>query len=353
MRWKAIVKFCLLSVGVLTGLGFLLYVSRPPPAFDPNDDPYASEPAAGTTLHAGAILRLRALLPANHCVDMLDGIRPGVYACHGGETQQIRTGPHGQLLLDGRCLTGDPAEFIVTFGDCLALGSPYHARQRWAWRIGRDDSSRGQVVHATNMCLSSAASGRLRLGNCTTACADLWMLDYGTATSDLPAARQLLPAHSPPPHNGPRVLCWILSNPATQAIKGVAVAQTWGRKCSRLLFASAAATVPGLDYLLLKLDGPESRNLLWDKAQLVWMHLYREELESYEWFIKADDDSYIIFDHLLAFLRGYNPKEPHYLGRRYWLGGDPNMIFVAGGTGEILSQGALCRLGQAVDTHLP
>ena len=49
-------------------------------------------------------------------------------------------------------------------------------------------------------------------------------------------------------------------------------------------------------------------------------------------FVKADDDSYIVMDHLRSYLTRFNTSEPHYLGRRLFRIGDET-FFHAGGPG--------------------
>jgi hypothetical protein len=40
--------------------------------------------------------------------------------------------------------------------------------------------------------------------------------------------------------------------------------------------------------------GPESRDLLWFKSKFAWLKAYQEELPSYDWFIRGDDDTYLV-----------------------------------------------------------
>ena len=40
--------------------------------------------------------------------------------------------------------------------------------------------------------------------------------------------------------------------------------------------------------------GPESRDLLWYKSKFAWLKAYHEELSSYDWFIRGDDDTYLV-----------------------------------------------------------
>ena len=39
--------------------------------------------------------------------------------------------------------------------------------------------------------------------------------------------------------------------------------------------------------------------------------------EPFDWYLRADDDAYVLVDNLRAFLKGYNATEEHYLGFKW------------------------------------
>jgi hypothetical protein len=60
------------------------------------------------------------------------------------------------------------------------------------------------------------------------------------------------------------------------------------------------------------------------------------------WFVFVELDTYVNWDNLYRFLLNFNPKQPHYFGSPIWPSDRP--IFAHGGTGYVLSRGALSKL---------
>jgi glycoprotein-N-acetylgalactosamine 3-beta-galactosyltransferase len=102
--------------------------------------------------------------------------------------------------------------------------------------------------------------------------------------------------------------------------------------------------VEDLNTVELKLWGPEGRDKLWTKSKLAWLHVYEHYRDTHDWFMKADDDTYVVFDNLREFLSQYNTMEPHHFGRRFQMG---QKSYYSGGSGIILSKEALLRMGNA------
>ena len=45
--------------------------------------------------------------------------------------------------------------------------------------------------------------------------------------------------------------------------------------------------------------------------------IYENHLMSYDWFIKADTDTYVIVENLRYLLSDYNPKQPLFFGQHF------------------------------------
>jgi len=118
------------------------------------------------------------------------------------------------------------------------------------------------------------------------------------------------------------------------------VQETWGRRCDRLLFMTTEAD-PQLDRAVV-LNVPEGRDNLWLKTKAAFAYVYAHHLEEADWFIKADDDTYIVVENLRMMLGDYSSKQLIHFGHRFKvLGG-----FFSGGAGYVLSQAAVKRLVQ-------
>lgn len=143
-----------------------------------------------------------------------------------------------------------------------------------------------------------------------------------------------------------RLLCWVMTSPRTLKTKGTVVRDTWAQLCDLSLFMSSEED---LNFPALGLNVPEKYEALWMKAREAWLHVYERHLEQFEWFLKADDDTYVLVENLRTFLRQYDPAHAHYFGQRmhqhakgrWWCEDDYN----SGGAGYIVSREALRKLG--------
>ncbi len=140
---------------------------------------------------------------------------------------------------------------------------------------------------------------------------------------DDPAVSFLQLASFPPSRpSRPKILCLVLTQSKNHATRMQAVVDTWGRKCDTLIGASDV-TDPSLHtYKIESLSGYWG---IWDKL----MHTLRGIVEhqfssqqlltpmkSYDWILKADDDTYVIMENLYAFLANLTPSnEPRIYGR--------------------------------------
>ena len=69
----------------------------------------------------------------------------------------------------------------------------------------------------------------------------------------------------------------------------------------------------------------------------VWEH-HRNEAE---WFLKADDDTWVFTNNLRLFLDNHDPNEPHYFGFRAASGRGVGLMYYHGGTGMLFGGCAL------------
>ncbi|XP_013115382.2 glycoprotein-N-acetylgalactosamine 3-beta-galactosyltransferase 1 [Stomoxys calcitrans] len=136
--------------------------------------------------------------------------------------------------------------------------------------------------------------------------------------------------------NSTRVLCWIMTNPNNHQTKAIHILRTWGRRCHKLLFMSSQEdeqlhTIP--------LPVEEGRQHLWDKTNLALKYIYDHHFNDAEWFLKADDDTYVIMENLRYFLYPYPPEAPIYFGCK--LMQFVRQGYMSGGAGYVLSKSAL------------
>lgn len=97
-----------------------------------------------------------------------------------------------------------------------------------------------------------------------------------------------------------RVLCWVMTSPWTINSKARHIKATWGRRCNTLLFMSSApdASLPAID-----LNVSEGRDNLWGKTREAFQVVYDKYRDTADWFLKADDDTYVIVENLRLLLK--------------------------------------------------
>ena len=137
-----------------------------------------------------------------------------------------------------------------------------------------------------------------------------------------------------------RILCWVMTSPKTLPIKGKPVKETWGKRCNIFLFMSSQADPSFPNAIGLNVKG--SRQNLWSKTRAAWDYIYDHYLDDADWFIKADDDTFVVIENLRHLVSKLNPEEPHYLGRHF------KPFFNSGGAGYVFSRGTVRRFKKAL-----
>ncbi|XP_078592643.1 glycoprotein-N-acetylgalactosamine 3-beta-galactosyltransferase 1-like isoform X2 [Branchiostoma floridae x Branchiostoma japonicum] len=139
-----------------------------------------------------------------------------------------------------------------------------------------------------------------------------------------------------------RVLCWVLTDPENHDSKALPAYDTWASKCDRTLFI----TTKSHSFLpTVVLNVTEGRESLLQKSIHAFKHVYEHHLDEADWFLKADDDTYVIMENLRHFLSNKDPEEPVYYGFRFnSIRPDTKNGYMSGGAGYVLSREAVRRL---------
>lgn len=67
-------------------------------------------------------------------------------------------------------------------------------------------------------------------------------------------------------------------------------------------------------------------------------------MDDADWFLKADDDSYVIMENLRTMLHPYPADMPIFFGRKFWLPSSvPDQGYMSGGASYVLSKKAVTR----------
>lgn len=137
--------------------------------------------------------------------------------------------------------------------------------------------------------------------------------------------------------NRVRLLCYVNTIPKTYETRARAVENTWVRHCTKHLFISSEDSTE-LPVVNLNLSYPESRSHLWSKMQKALHYLYQFR-DEFDFFYKADDDTFAAIGNLRYALNGLNPDEALISGFPFTHIIDRGHL--SGGAGYVLSRGTL------------
>nr|XP_057903119.1 glycoprotein-N-acetylgalactosamine 3-beta-galactosyltransferase 1 [Doryrhamphus excisus] len=139
------------------------------------------------------------------------------------------------------------------------------------------------------------------------------------------------------PSQSTRILCWIMTSPKNLESRTKHIKETWAERCDTVLYMSSVKT----DFPTVELNVSEGRENLFRKTIQAFHHIHQHHLNDADWFLKADDDTYVIVENLRRMVSQLDSEEPLYLGRRFrpFVG----QGYMSGGAGYVLSKEALRR----------
>lgn len=127
-----------------------------------------------------------------------------------------------------------------------------------------------------------------------------------------------------------RIVCMVTTQPNNHRTKAKAVADTWGQKCDFLFFVSSKSD-QNYPIVEVKCD-TEDHNHLWCKNRKGFLYGFDKYENQFDWFVKADDDTYMVIDNLRLLLDHYVPSDPLLFGLPFKYN---NIVYPSGGMTRI------------------
>ena len=112
-----------------------------------------------------------------------------------------------------------------------------------------------------------------------------------------------------------RILCYIPTAMRILYTKGLAIKDTWLKRCYETIFFSSEAD---LSFRTVKLNVGEGPEGITSKTVRSALHpIYENHFIEAEWFLKADDDTYIIIENFKYLLSKRDFNQPFHLGHHH------------------------------------
>ncbi|XP_060084504.1 glycoprotein-N-acetylgalactosamine 3-beta-galactosyltransferase 1-like [Ylistrum balloti] len=133
-----------------------------------------------------------------------------------------------------------------------------------------------------------------------------------------------------------KVFCFIATTTSNLLTKAKAVNDTWGKRCDKILFVTSS---PSKLSMTISFNIEDSRSHLTGKTMSMIHYIYRYHLDEYQWFMKADDDTFVVMENLKLLLSKCDHQKPIYLGHHFKV--HLKQGYMSGGAGYVMSQSAL------------
>lgn len=138
-----------------------------------------------------------------------------------------------------------------------------------------------------------------------------------------------------------RIVCVVETTLKNNQTYATSIKQTWGAKCNKLMFVCTDHDAT-LNAVALNVKEDKS-SMAWTRTKRIFQYVYEHHHIDGDWFLKVEDNTFVILENLRYFLSAYSSNDPIYFGYKM---NQPNILkygYNDGGAGYVLSLNALER----------
>ncbi|CEF62341.1 Glycoprotein-N-acetylgalactosamine 3-beta-galactosyltransferase 1 [Strongyloides ratti] len=132
-----------------------------------------------------------------------------------------------------------------------------------------------------------------------------------------------------------KIFCIVLTSKVNRE-RIILQKKTWIKRCNNYIFGSGEESQ---DIPTFKAYHNDGYSYSFGKMKNTLKHVWKKHGDKYDWYLKADDDTYVVMENLRAFLLNENPNKHGYHGFRMAIGGTPDPhAYNSGGAGYVMSK---------------
>lgn len=134
-----------------------------------------------------------------------------------------------------------------------------------------------------------------------------------------------------------KLLCFVMTYSAEHEKVVRVMRESWVQKCDKFLFFSNAKD-DELGTIDLGVEETGDANVLIEKTLTCWEYVREHYMNDYDFFLKADTDTYVIVENLRHYLDNHGRLEGGFFaGARLQITTRPPLMFNSGGAGYVLN----------------
>ncbi|KAI6184552.1 hypothetical protein M3Y97_00608700 [Aphelenchoides bicaudatus] len=113
----------------------------------------------------------------------------------------------------------------------------------------------------------------------------------------------------------PSIFCMIHTTKSAHSTRLATILNTWAQKCDDMLVFTDAPLSSDIPHVYFPFMG--TRDHSWEKIRRVFRYIYEVIGNNFDWYLRADDDSYVVFENARSLVAQFDPKKAQVLGFRW------------------------------------